>query len=76
MAATFSQDAAFLKEHTESFVLGTKFEVGVQRTVRVLPDAAIGQQLEISIPPEVRFVGYQTDNRLTNRGRKYAVKDA
>jgi len=47
---------------------GTRFEVGVRRTVRVLPRQEIEKLLEVRLPDALRLVGYETDNQLTNRG--------
>jgi len=40
----------------------------VDRTVRLLDRAAAADALRAALPDGLEFVGYETDNRLTNRG--------
>lgn len=47
---------------------GTALHVAVRRRVRLLDSAAATPMLGVAIPADVRWVGYQTENRLTNRG--------
>jgi hypothetical protein len=47
---------------------GTRFEVRVRRVVRLLPAANAWKALGAAVPPDVRLVAYETDNRITNAG--------
>ena len=48
---------------------GTKFTMGIERTVRLLDDSAVAEALQTQeIPAGIKYVAYETDNRLTNRG--------
>ncbi|WP_430438389.1 DUF6786 family protein [Neorhodopirellula lusitana] len=48
---------------------GTRLEMGIQRTVSLLDGSALAKTLNIeSVPAGIKAVGYETDNRLTNRG--------
>lgn len=48
---------------------GTKFAMGIQRTIRLLDEVAIAQTLRSArLPNGVRCVAYESDNQLTNRG--------
>jgi hypothetical protein len=47
---------------------GTKFDVGVERTVSLLDREQTGQALGVTIPEDLRFVAYETANTITNRG--------
>jgi len=47
---------------------GTTFKMGIERTVRLLDGHAVEKVLGEALPKDVRYVAYETDNRLTNRG--------
>ena len=49
---------------------GTKLSIGIARTVSLLDSAASAANLGVKLGAEVRMVGYETDNRVTNRGDK------
>jgi hypothetical protein len=49
---------------------GTKFDVGVERTVRLLDREQTAQVLAATIPEDLPFVAYETVNTITNRGEK------
>ena len=60
--AVFSHACELVNHH------GSHFTVGIQRTITLLTDEAIQQRIGGPLPEGVRAVGYQTDNRITNRG--------
>ena len=47
---------------------GTKFSVGIDRTVKLLKQQEASQILEVEFGKGLRMVGYETDNRITNTG--------
>lgn len=47
---------------------GTKFDLDVERTVRLLDDKAAGARLGAPIGAGVAWVGYETENKITNTG--------
>lgn len=47
---------------------GTRFSVGIERTVKVLGKEEAAVSLGGKLPKGLRLVGYETDNRITNRG--------
>ena len=48
---------------------GTKFQIGIQRTVTLLDSAAVAKALGAeALPAGVQVVAYETDNRVTNQG--------
>ncbi|WP_182868617.1 DUF6786 family protein [Rhodopirellula sp. JC639] len=47
---------------------GTKFKLGIERSVRLLAKQDASQQLGLSIGPGLRMVAYETDNQITNTG--------
>jgi hypothetical protein len=53
----------------------TRFDIGIQRTVSLLDGEAVGKMVGAALPAGVRFVAYETDNRITNRGDKAWTKE-
>ena len=48
---------------------GTNIEVGVERTIKILPNTEIEKRTGLIIDSSVKAVGYQTDNVITNLGK-------
>lgn len=53
---------------------GTKIELDVQRTIRMLTRFDAGQLLGTEIPGELDYIGHVSENRITNRGRPLTEK--
>ncbi len=53
---------------------GTRFSLGIDRTVRVLTSDALHSTIGGALPEGVQAVGYETDNRITNRGKSAWTK--
>lgn len=49
---------------------GTKFDLAVERTVRMLGAEELSKSLGVKVSTDLPFVAYETSNRLTNRGKK------
>ena len=47
---------------------GTTFDMGIGRTVRLLDEKDAEAVIAGPLAEDIRMVGYETDNRLTNRG--------
>jgi len=47
---------------------GTKFEVGIERTVKLLDKQNAAKLLGVELTDGLRMVAYETDNRITNQG--------
>ncbi|QEF98278.1 hypothetical protein Mal15_23280 [Stieleria maiorica] len=47
---------------------GTEFNLGIQRTVRLLAKQDASEQLGVPLGQGLRLVGYETDNQITNTG--------
>jgi hypothetical protein len=60
--------AVFTRSFSVTNQSGTKFDVGVERTVRLLDRVATAQALGADIPADLPFVAYETVNTITNRG--------
>lgn len=58
----------FAKEILLSNASGTKFKIAVERTISLLSAKQIASALDIEFPESIKWVGYQTDNRITNKG--------
>lgn len=64
-----SSTAEFRRDCELTNFSGTKFTMGISRTIRVLDASAIKNALGLeSIADGIASVGYQSDNRITNRG--------
>ena len=62
--------AVFARNFMVTNQSGTKFDVGVERTVRLLDREQAAQALGVTIPADLPFVAYETVNTITNRGEK------
>jgi len=62
--------AVFARNFMVTNQSGTKFDVGVERTVRLLDREQTSQALGVTIPEKLPFVAYETVNTITNRGEK------
>ncbi|MDX9774080.1 MAG: hypothetical protein RBT02_11775 [Bacteroidales bacterium] len=54
---------------------GTEFKLGIQRTITLLSRAEVSALLNVDIPDEVRLVGYQSENIITNLGEAAWTKE-
>ena len=64
-----STSATFTRETLLTNYAGTRFDIGIERTVRLLDNGQIEQQLGIH-PDSLRVIGVQSDNVITNRGNQ------
>ena len=57
-------------EHSAELInfSGTRFQVGIERTVSMLGIEEAAHYLGHPLPEGVKFVGYETDNRIINQG--------
>lgn len=66
-----TQTSAVFKHQTNLVnYSGTKFKVGIERTVTLLDKVKASQLLGIQLKDRLRMVAYETDNRITNTGSK------
>jgi len=61
-------DAAFKKEMHLVNYSGIKFDLTVDRIIRLLNKASINTTLGIAIPENVQAVAFESDNSITNNG--------
>lgn len=70
LISSTGSEAKFEKEmHLENYS-GAKFDLKVNRVIRLLKKPAIDSALGISVPGEVQTVAFETDNSITNTGTK------
>jgi len=62
--------AVFARSFPVANQSGTKFNLAVERTVRLLDREETGKALGVFIPEGLSFVAYETVNRITNRGEQ------
>lgn len=62
--------AVFAHSFSVSNQSGTKFDLTVERTVRLLAARELAKSLGIEFPADMPFVAYETVNRITNRGKE------
>ena len=64
-----SKDSATF-EHSAKLInfSGAKFDIGIERTVKLLDKADASDLLGVELGKGLRMVGYETDNRITNTG--------
>src|SRR6187200_3226762 len=68
LVSSTKADATFKKEmHLENYS-GNKFDLTVDRTIRLLDKASINTTLGIAVPENVQSVAFESDNRITNNG--------
>jgi len=54
---------------------GTTFDMHVERTVRLVSAEAAAKQMGVSLSADLRWVGFETVNRVTNTGRHPWTKE-
>src|SRR5436190_12729181 len=68
LVSSTKYDASFKKEiHLENYS-GSKFDLAVDRTIRLLDKASINTTLGIAIPENVQAVAFESNNTITNKG--------
>jgi hypothetical protein len=63
-----NSEAVFSKKASINNYSGTAFDINIERTIRMLDKAAIESKLNMTVPADVRYVGYETINNLQNVG--------
>lgn len=58
------------QEGSVSNMSGTKFNVEITRTVKILGKHDVERDLSVTVPAGVKYIGFETDTKLTNKGRK------
>lgn len=70
LISSTKSEAKFEKEiHLENYS-GTKFDLMVNRTIRLLNKSVIDSSLGMAVPEGVQSVAFESDNTVTNKGTK------
>jgi len=69
VVATSDTSAEFSKSVSLKNYSNFQFEFDVTRKITLLNEARVKEELGISVPEEIKLVGYQTENQLTNTGQ-------
>ncbi len=67
--------ATFTKKTTIVNFSGTSFDVAIQRKIQLLSKDQLAAKLKITIPAGIKFVGFETDNSVTNAGSNDWTKE-
>lgn len=70
MTGRTDHEARFRREFELTNYSGARFSCRVERDVRLLDEAAAAAAFEVAVGRAVQAVAYETDNRLTNRGKE------
>lgn len=70
-----SHSVAFRKSIGLTNYSGTSFKVQIDREVRLLPTVEVWRRLAIPAQPDVKVVGFESENKLTNMSPKAWSKE-
>lgn len=68
--------AVFTKQATLTNYSGTVFSLNIERSVSLLSKQEAEAKINASIPSSVHFVGFETENKITNTGERDWTKDS
>jgi hypothetical protein len=54
---------------------GAEFDVGIEREVRLIGADEAGRMLGVKVPAKVKMVGYQSTNKIVNKGKEAWTKE-
>lgn len=75
VAYSNKSSATFTKKTSITNFNRTIFEIAIERKVSLLSKNALAAKLQISIPADINFVGFETENKVTNAGGNDWTKD-
>lgn len=75
VAKQSADKALFTAEFPLTNYSGTRFELAVEREVKLLKPSAAWKGLRLSAPPEVSLVAFESNNKIINRGKEDWRKD-
>lgn len=68
-------EVVFEKKASFTNYSGTPFAVNIERKISLLDKSKAESKLNVSIPADVQFVGYETENKVQNQGDADWTKD-
>ena len=75
VAQSDKSSATFSKKTSITNFSGTTFAIAIERKISLLSKEQLAAKLQLSIPGDIHFVGFETDNKVTNTGTNDWVKD-
>ncbi len=75
VAAAGQSSATFTKQTSVTNFTGTTFNVVIERKITLLSKDEAAAKLHIAVPADVHFVGFETENKVTNTGSSDWTKD-
>lgn len=76
LVASSAMQAEFRKDFSVANHSGTRFDLTVKRTVRLLTKEEIASLLGVPLPKALKLVAYESTNQLSNRGDKEWTPDS
>lgn len=70
-----NKEAVFSKTAKLVNYSGTVFDINIERKIQLLDKEIIENKLKTTIPGDIKFVGYQTENSLQNIGNEDWTKE-
>ncbi|MEO6720112.1 MAG: DUF6786 family protein [Ferruginibacter sp.] len=67
--------ATFTKNTTITNFSGTKFDISIERKISLLSKDELASKLQTAIPANLHFVGFETNNKVTNASNEDWVKE-
>jgi hypothetical protein len=68
-------EATFTRTAQVTNYTGTTFDLQIDRAVRLLDAKALASALKVDLPASVQAVGFETDNKITNKGTNPWTKE-
>jgi len=68
VAETSSSSITFSKNAVLPNASGIFFNIGIERTLSILSRSEIEKRLSLEIPKDLKFVAFQSENKITNLG--------
>lgn len=68
-------EASFKKVAKVKNWTGTEFDVLIERTISILPKERIAGLLGIKLPSDLKYVAFQSSNKITNIGNEDWIED-
>jgi hypothetical protein len=75
LAQSDKSSATFKKNTSITNFSGTKFDLSIERKISLLNKDQLAGKLQATIPGNLHFVGFETENKITNSGNEDWVKE-
>ena len=75
IASATDKSVRFVKETILKNAHGTEFRIGIERTVTLLTKDNVSTLLDVEIPEDLKFVAYQSENIIINKGDSAWTKE-